>query len=231
MQDAYNIQTAATTLEIIDSADVIVLCVKPQVLPYVHAEIAGRVPESTLALSIMAGVQIDTLRTGLQHDRIVRSMPNTPAQVGKGVTVWTATKQVSDQQKEQTSVILGALGDEYYYADEDYLDKATGLSGSGPGFVLLMVEAMIDSAVQIGYSRPDAHKMVLQLFDGTVELVRQTGLHPVELRNRVTSPGGTTAAGLYEMEACGVRTAITRAVQKAYEKSQELGNPKENQAK
>jgi pyrroline-5-carboxylate reductase len=150
-------------------------------------------------------------------------MPNTPAQVGKGITVWIATPAVPPEQCEQTRAILEAMGEQVQVEDEHYLDLATGLNGSGPGFVLLLLEALIDAGVHVGFSRPDAQRIALQTVEGTAALVRATGLHPAELRNRVTSPAGTTAAGLYELEAGGVRAAILRAVQAATQRSQELG--------
>jgi pyrroline-5-carboxylate reductase len=139
------------------------------------------------------------------------------------MTVWTATPAVSEAQRQETRLILGALGEEIAVEDEHYLDAATGLSGSGPGFVFLLLEALIDAGVQVGFSRADAQKMVLQTVEGSVALARASGLHPAELRNRVTSPAGTTAAGLFELEAAGVRAALIRAVVAAYARSRELG--------
>jgi pyrroline-5-carboxylate reductase len=130
---------------------------------------------------------------------------------------------VTDEQRQQTQAILNALGEQVMVEDEHYLDMATGLSGSGPGYVFLLIEAMIDAGVQIGFSRADALKIVLQTIDGSVELVRSTGLHPAELKNRVTSPAGTTAAGLFELEQSGVRAAIIRAVEAATRRSEALG--------
>jgi pyrroline-5-carboxylate reductase len=207
----------------VQDADVVILSVKPQILPKVMAELKGQIPAEALVLSIVAGVPIVTMQTGLAHDRIVRTMPNTPAQVGKGMTVWVATPAVTAEQKQQAQAILNALGEQVMAEDEHYLDMATGLSGSGPGYVFLLIEAMIDAGVQIGFSRADAQKIVLQTIDGSVELVRSTGLHPAELKNRVTSPAGTTAAGLFELEQSGVRAAILRAVEAAYHRSEALG--------
>jgi pyrroline-5-carboxylate reductase len=219
----YGVVTTDNNLEAVAGATVVILSIKPQVLPAVLSHLRGHVAPDALVLSIIAGAPIATIREGLGHPCIVRSMPNTPAQVGKGVTVWAATSEVTEEQRKQTAEILGAFGEQLPVHDEGYLDMATGLSGSGPGFVFLLIEAMIDAGVHIGFSRADAQKMVLQTIDGSVELVRATGLHPAELRNRVTSPGGTTAAGLYEMENSGIRAAMTRAIQAAYRRSQELG--------
>ena len=223
IQAQFGIAAAAENLSAVQAADVVVLSVKPQILPQVLAELCGQIAADALVLSIVAGAPIATLASGLGHSRIVRTMPNTPAQVGKGMTVWVATPEVSEAQRRQTAQILGALGEQIEVHDESYLDMATGLSGSGPGFVFLLIEALIDAGVQVGFSRADAQVMALQTIEGSVALVRETGLHPAELRNRVTSPAGTTAAGLYELEQSGVRAAIIRAVVAAYRRSQELG--------
>jgi pyrroline-5-carboxylate reductase len=223
MQSHFGVNTTVTNLDAVKDADVVVLSVKPQILPKVMVELHGKIPASALVLSIVAGVPIAPMQKGLAHERIVRTMPNTPAQVGKGVTVWVATPAVTPQQRQQTEAILNALGEQVMVEDEHYLDMATGLSGSGPGYVFLLIEAMIDAGVQIGFSRADAQKIVLQTIDGSVELVRSTGLHPAELKNRVTSPAGTTAAGLFELEQSGMRAAIIRAVEAATRRSEALG--------
>lgn len=223
MKAQFGVSTTDSNRAAVQDADVVVLSVKPQMLPKVMAELKGHIPAAALVLSIVAGVPIATMQAGLGHDRIVRTMPNTPAQVGKGMTVWVATPAVSPEQRQQTQRILNALGEQVMVEDEHYLDMATGLSGSGPGYVFLIIEAMIDAGVQIGFSRADAQKIVLQTIDGSVELVRSTGLHPAELKNRVTSPAGTTAAGLFELEQSGVRAAMIRAVEAAYHRSEALG--------
>lgn len=223
MVHAYGVQATADNLAAVDQADVVVLSIKPQVLGKVLPALGDKLRQDALVLSIIAGASIATIAHGLGHERIVRTMPNTPAQVGKGMTVWTATAAVSEAQRQEARLILGALGEEIAVDDERYLDAATGLSGSGPGFVFLLLEALIDAGVQVGFSRADAQKMVLQTVEGSVALARSSGLHPAELKNRVTSPAGTTAAGLFELEAAGVRAALIRAVVAAFERSRELG--------
>ncbi len=223
LSSGYGITTTDDNQAAVRDADVVLLCVKPQVSGAVMAALRGSIPTHSLVLSIMAGVPLSSLRDGLGHDCIVRSIPNTPAQVGVGATVWTATSQVTDAQREQVADILGALGEHIAVGDERYLDMATGLSGSGPGFVFLLIEALIDAGVHIGFSRADAQTLALQTVEGSVALMRETGAHPADLRNRVTSPAGTTAAGLYELEDSGVRAAILRAVKAAYDRSVELG--------
>ena len=226
LNSTYGVTTETDNSQAVTGASVAVLAVKPQVLGPVMADLNGNLSPAALVVSIMAGVQIDTLRTGLGHDKIVRSMPNTPAQVGKGMTVWTDTAAVTESDRAAAQVILEAMGEAIYAAEEHYLDMATGLSGSGPGFVYLLLEALIDAGVHIGFSRDQAQLMVLQTVEGSVELMRQSGLHPADLRNRVTSPAGTTAAGTLVLERAGVRSALIDAVDAAYRRSQELGDSK-----
>lgn len=223
IEAGYGVEVTDDNTDAATHADIVVLSVKPQVLAKAGQSLAGRMRPDALALSIIAGASIRTLQTTLRHDAIVRCMPNTPAQVGMGVTVWAATPEVSARQREQTALLLGALGLELSVDDEHYLDAATGLTGSGPAFVLLFIEALIDAGVHVGFARADAQRMVLQLLNGTVRMAQETGVHPAELKNRVTSPAGTTAAGLFELEAAGMRATMIRAVDAAYRRSQALG--------
>lgn len=219
----YGVAVTPSNVEATSGADVVVLSIKPQSLPKVGEELHNKLSKEALVISIIAGTRVQTLRTKLFHDRIVRVMPNTPAQVGKGMSVWTATEQVSPEQRKQTEALLGAFGEQLPVEEEGFLDMATGLSGSGPGFIMLMVEAMIDAGVHMGFSRREATQMVAQTFEGSIALMRATGAHPAELRNQVTSPGGTTAAGLYELEKDALRSTLSRAIFAAYRRSQELG--------
>ncbi|MEZ4711029.1 MAG: pyrroline-5-carboxylate reductase [Caldilineaceae bacterium] len=220
---AYGIRTVADNVQAVDGASIVVLSVKPQIFEKVTPVLGGQIASDALVLSIMAGVSLKTIQRGLQHERVVRSMPNTPAQVNMGVTAWIPTAAVTEEQHKQTATLLGALGEQIRVDKEDFIDMQTGLGGSGPGFVFLIIEAMIDAGVQMGFSRADAQTIALQTVLGSAELMRQTGEHPAELRNKVTSPGGTTAAGIYELEKGGLRTVITNAVLAAYRRSQELG--------
>ena len=223
LKDTYGVKTETDNAQAANGASVVVLAVKPQVLDLVMADLGGNLSQDALVVSIMAGVRIQTLQSGLGHDKIVRSMPNTPAQVGKGMTVWTDTAAVNEADRAAAQAILEAMGEAIYVAEEHYLDMATGLSGSGPGFVYLLLEALIDAGVHIGFSRDQSQQMVLQTVAGSVELMRQSGLHPADLRNRVTSPAGTTAAGNLVLERAGVRSALIDAVDSAYRRSKELG--------
>ena len=220
---AYGVGTTDDNVAAVAAADFIIMSIKPQAIGVVASGLQGRLKSDAVVLSIMAGVSIKTLQTNLAHDRIVRAMPNTPAQLNMGMTVWLATPSVTTTQAAQTQAILGALGEEIRVDKEDFIDMQTGLGGSGPGFVFLILEAMIDAGVQMGFARADAQKIVLQTIAGSVALVRETGKHPAELRNLVTSAGGTTAAGLYQLEKAGVRTALADAILAAYHRSQELG--------
>jgi len=223
MAKSYQIQTTDDNAQAVQQADIVVMSIKPQALTTVASTLQGSLKANALILSIMAGISLKTMQDAFKHARIVRAMPNTPAQVNMGVTAWIATAAVDATQREQTALMLGALGEQIPVDKEDFIDMQTGLGGSGPGFVFLIIEAMIDAGVQMGFSRPDAQKIVLQTIAGSVELVRETGKHPAELRNLVTSAGGTTAAGLYELEKGGIRTTVTNAVLAAYHRSQELG--------
>jgi pyrroline-5-carboxylate reductase len=223
LHQSYDIHTTTNNALAVQKANIVVMSIKPQTLPEVAKEMNGQLLPDALVLSIMAGVRISTMRNAFGHGCIVRAMPNTPAQIGMGVTVWMGTPQVHDRQLAQAEAILGAMGEQVHVHNEDYLDMATGLSGSGPGFIFLLLEAMIDAGVHMGFTRDDARRIVLQTVEGSAALMRSTGLHPAELRNRVTSPGGTTAAGLYEMEKDAIRSSISRAIFAAYRRSQELG--------
>ncbi|HLG12265.1 MAG TPA: pyrroline-5-carboxylate reductase [Dehalococcoidia bacterium] len=206
----------------VEGADFVITAVKPQDFPKAASAIAGRLNSATV-ISIMAGVTIAQLTAALQTDAVVRSMPNTPAQIGEGMTGWTATPGVGETAREGVRKILGAMGKEAYLPDEKYLDMVTGLSGSGPAYVFLFIEALTDAGVHIGLSRDLAATMALQTVLGSARYVEATGKHPAELRNQVTSPGGTTAEALRVFEAGSFRSDVLEAVIAAYEKSKALG--------
>jgi pyrroline-5-carboxylate reductase len=224
LEERYDIRFTTDNGEAADFGDVVVLSVKPQVLPAVIPDLRGHLSRSALLLSIVAGARIGSILHGTGHPAIVRCMPNTPAQVGKGMSVWTATPDVSQAQRGQTKAILSALGEELFLTDESYLDMATALSGTGPAYVFLFMEALIDAGVHMGFSRRVSQQLVLQTMEGSVEIARQSDLHQAELRNMVTSPGGTSAEALYELEKGGLRTIMSKAVWAAYRKSKYLGD-------
>lgn len=223
LAERYSVVTTPSSHQAVKDAQVVVLAIKPQNLGEAMAELRGSLHRGQLALSIVAGATIATLRKGLDHAAIVRVMPNTPAQIGEGISVWTATPEVEEEQRREAQAILAALGKEIWVPEERYLDMATALSGSGPAYVALFIEALIDAGVHIGMSREMAMASVLQTVIGSAHFLEQSGHHPAEMRNMVTSPGGTTAEGLLKLEEGGFRALVTRAVIAAYEKSQKLG--------
>lgn len=226
LHEKLGVATADDNRQAVASAGVVVLTVKPQTVPEVIAELSGGVPEEALVLSIVAGAKVGVLASGLKHDSIVRAMPNTPGQVGAGITVWTATEAVTDHQREQTRAILGSLGEQIEVDQEDYLDMATALSGTGPSYVFLFMEAMIDAGVHMGFPRRIAEQLVVETIRGSIAYYQASPNHPARLRNQVTSPGGTSAEALYFLEKAGFRTALARAIWAAYERSVQLGEGK-----
>ncbi len=225
LQKKYGIKTTTDNASAAAHADIVVLSIKPQRLSDVMKGLKS-IQSDALVLSVIAGANIKKLGTGLKHKAIVRSMPNTPGQIGEGITVWTASKEVTEEQQEMARKILGALGQEVFVDDENYLDMATALSGNGPAYVFLFTEALIDAGVHMGFPRRIAEQLVLQTIKGSASYYEQAGRHPATLRNQVTSPGGTSAEALYYLEKAGFRTAISRAIWAAYQRSVELGKEK-----
>ena len=223
LSQKYAVNVSTNNIETIVGKDVIIFAIKPQILPSVMVELKGHFKPEQLVISIIAGARIDTLRQGLNHKSIVRSMPNTPAQIGEGVTVWTATPEVTEKQKQTASAILGAMGKEFYASEEGVLDMATAVSGSGPAYLFYFVESMIDAAVKIGLPREMAKEIVIGTVLGASHLIVQSGKEPSELRRMVTSPGGTTAEAIRKFEESGFSDLIYQAVKAAYEKAQKLG--------
>lgn len=221
----YGIEAMTDNAAAARMADVIVLSVKPQRLDTVLTGIQGDVQPDALILSIVAGAPITKIAGILDHKSVVRAMPNTPAQIGEGITVWTAAPAVSDSQRDMAQKILSAFGEEIFLEEEYYLNMATALSGTGPAYVFLFMEAMVDAGVHLGFPRRVAEQLVAQTVRGSVDYYSRTSdpVHLARLRNQVTSPGGTSAAALYYLEKAGFRTAISRAVWAAYERSRELG--------
>ncbi len=217
----YKVNTVANNRKAIEGADLVVLAVKPQELAQVMEEIKSPAPQQ-LVLSIVAGASLSILQRGLNHPCIIRAMPNMPAQIGEGITIWTATAGVSQQQREMSRSLLGSLGEEIYATDEKYLDMATALSGSGPAYVFLFIEALIDAGVHIGLPRSMAEKLAMQTIIGSTHAVQKTGKHPAELRNMVSSPGGTTVEALLQLEKGNLRSIILEAVAAAYYKARHL---------
>lgn len=219
----FSMTVMSSNQQAVENADVVVLCIKPQNLAEVMAELNGRLQFSQLVLSIIAGARINTLRLGLKHGCLARAMPNTPAQIGEGISIWTATSEVTQQQKEQAGSILGAMGKEIYTDDEKYIDMATAVSGSGPAYFFLMIESLVEAAVGIGLPSDMAQELALQTMLGSGHLIQRSGKTPAELRKMVTSPGGTTEEALLQLQEGGLSNLIARAVSAAYEKAKRLG--------
>ena len=225
LKSRYGIEWMTDNAAAARAGDIVVLSVKPQRLDTVLEGLHGIIKPDALILSIVAGASIAKISGILDHKAVIRAMPNTPAQIGEGITVWTAAPEVSEVQREMGQQILAALGQEIFMEEETYLNMATALSGTGPAYVFLFMEAMVDAGVHLGFPRRVAEQLVAQTVRGSVDYyTRDTDpLHLARLRNQVTSPGGTSAAALYYLEKAGFRTAISRAVWAAYERSRELG--------
>jgi pyrroline-5-carboxylate reductase len=226
LKGKYGVSVTGDNSLAVKEKDVVVFSIKPQTVPDVLPEIKGKLNPDQLVLSIMAGITIKTLAEGLEHKPIVRVMPNTPAQVYEGMSGWTATPGVTDTQKALAGSILEAIGKQVYFDDESYLDMVTALSGSGPAYFFRFVEALIEAGVQIGFSYDTAYELALQTMTGAGKLMRESGKSPAELREMVTSKGGTTAAALEVFKNGKFADLVSRAVKAAYDRSVELGGGK-----
>ncbi len=222
LEGKYGVACHAENHRVLHGTRLLILSVKPQNLPEVMSELGGGLDGLTIA-SIIAGARLETLMDGLKHDSVIRIMPNTPSQIGAGMSVWTASPSVPEMVIEATRRILEPLGEELYVDDEKYIDMATALSASGPAYVFLFIEALIDAGVYLGMPRDMASQLALQTVAGSTQLVRESGLHPAELANMVTSPGGTTAEALLALEQGAFKGLVIEAVNAAYEKSKALG--------
>jgi len=216
----YGVGTSADSRKAIDGADLIILAVKPQDLPRAMERVRSPSPEQVV-LSIAAGASLSTLRHDLSHSYIIRAMPNMPARIGEGMTVWTASGEVGQRQKEMARSVLGALGEEVYVPDEKYLDMATALSGSGPAYVFLFIEVLIEAGVHIGLPRSLSEKLVIQTVLGSTLTAKNANKHPAELKNMVTTPGGTTTEALLQLEKGNFRSLLLEAVGAAYDKAKQ----------
>lgn len=215
----YGVRTTARAADAIGAADLIVLSVKPQDLGSVN----GSLREGALLISIMAGVPVATIREAFAHEAVIRAMPNTPVAAKAGMTVWTATAAVSEAQRELARGLLASIGRELYVSDESKIDMATAVSGSGPAYVFLFIEALIEGGVSIGLTRAQAEELVLQTVLGSAVYARESGRSAADLRALVTSPAGTTAAGLLAMEKGALRAAVIEGVRAAHARAVELG--------
>lgn len=224
LADRHSVIVTATAEHVVENADVIVVAIKPQDAGSLFKECKGLFHPGQTILSILAGTTIASLREGFGHKEVVRAMPNTPGQIGRGVTVWCPTEEVTQANRGNVRRVLESFGDEHEVANEKYLDMATALSGSGPAYVFLFLESLIDAGVSIGLPRTLATALAQQTLAGSADFAVQAARHPAALRDDVTSPGGTTAAGIRALEREGFRTAVFDAVWAAYERSRALGS-------
>lgn len=230
LKEKYNIKVFEHNADAVkplpDNNSMVVLCVKPQRLKGVLDELSEVVKKTQLVISIIAGATIETLSDSLKNNLIVRAMPNTPSQIGQGMTAWTCSENVKPEQKEEVKVLLTALGKEIYVETENQIDMATSLSATGPTYIFMMMEALTDAGVHMGFSREVSKELVQQTMLGSTLFAMESHKHPAELRNMVTSPGGTSAAAIYEMEKGTMRTVLSKAVYAAYKRAVELGQKK-----
>ena len=211
------------------AGSLVILAVKPQRLSKVLPELKGAIHPDQLVVSIVAGARSETIADQLLHPAIVRTMPNTPAQIGQGMTAWTATPEVSEAQEREVVAMLEALGKATRVENERQIDMATALSATGPTYIFLVMEALVDAGVHMGFSRHVAQDLVQQMMLGSVLFAKESKKHPAELRNMVTSPGGTSAEAIYQMEKGSLRTVLSKAVWAAYQRAEALGGKKKDE--
>ena len=223
LEQEYGVVVMNNNRLVMSKGDIVVLAIKPQNLAEVMAELRGQLKPTQLVLSIVTAARISTICSGLSCSHVVRATPNKPAQIGEGITVWTATAEVTEQQKERTGSILGAMGKQIYADDERYIDIATAVSGSGPAYLALFIEALIGAAVHVGMPRDMAEESVLQTILGSVHLMQGSGTPPSELRKAVTTSGGITAEALLQFKKGQFTELVKQAVMAAHKKAKELG--------
>ncbi|MGI8658283.1 MAG: pyrroline-5-carboxylate reductase [Candidatus Limnocylindria bacterium] len=223
LAERHGIRPVEANRDALSDAELVVLAVKPQMLARVMRDLRGRLTSDQVVLSIVAGATLHTLVEGLQHSAVVRAMPNTPSQIRRGMTVWTPSPTCTARQRDLARAALRSLGDEREVADESFVAMATALSGTGPTYLFAIMEALIDAGVHLGFPRELAHDLVVATLVGSAEYAQQSELHPAQLRNAVTSPGGTSAAAIYELEKGRIRTVFSDAVWAAYRRTLELG--------
>jgi pyrroline-5-carboxylate reductase len=231
LNEKYGIRVFEKNTEAIESAgssenSIAALCVKPQRLKGVLQELKGVVAPEQIVLSIIAGARMETISEALGNQRIIRAMPNTPSQIGAGMTAWTCTEAISETEKARVKALLTALGKELFVETENMIDMATSLSATGPTYIFMVMEALTDAGVHMGFSREVSKELVQETMLGAVLFAMESHKHPAELRNMVTSPGGTSAEAIYQMEKGSLRTVLSKAVYAAYQRAVALGEKK-----
>ena len=223
--EGYGIEGHNKNFEVARRADVIILAVKPQVMDAALKDIKDEISDKKLVISIAAGIKIEKLESGLgKGARIVRVMPNTPALVLAGVSALFASDSVTEEDMDVAKAVFDAVGETVVVDKEELMDAVTGLSGSGPAFVYTFIEALSDAGVKVGLPRNISNRLATQTVLGSAKVVSELKRHPAELRDMVTSPGGTTIAGIGKLEEKGFRSAVISAVEAATKRSKELGN-------
>jgi pyrroline-5-carboxylate reductase len=231
LREKYKIEVFEKNIEAVESIktsenSIVALCVKPQRLKGVLQELKGIVSTEQLVISIIAGARIEAIADALGNQKIIRAMPNTPSQIGAGITAWTCTEEISEAERAQIKALLTALGKELHVETENMIDMATSLSATGPTYIFMVMEALTDAGVHLGFSREVSKELVQETMLGAVLFAMESHKHPAELRNMVTSPGGTSAEAIYQMEKGGLRTVLSKAVYAAYQRAVALGEKK-----
>lgn len=223
LRNTYGISTLHENIEVVKTAEVIILAVKPQIIPKVLQEVSQYVDEKKLIVSIAAGVKIGAIQEVLEPTRVVRVMPNIAALVHAAVTAISPGKYATETDIDITREIFNAVGDTVV-VEEKLMDAVTGLSGSGPSYVFHIINALADAGVKVGFSRDVAQKLAIQTLYGSAKMALETGEHPMKLRDMVTSPGGTSITGVHALERGGLTATLIDAVEAATRRSQELGD-------
>jgi pyrroline-5-carboxylate reductase len=225
----FGVETTSDNSAVVERSDIVVLAIKPQVMRKVLREVSSRVTAEKLVISIAAGVSLESIEKLLpKNTRVVRVMPNIPAIVDAGISAISAGSYVQEGDLKTAEAIFSAVG-RTVFVDEDQLDAVTGLSGSGPAYIFLIIDALADAGVKVGLSRDVALELAAQTVLGAAKLLIETGEHPGKLKDRVTSPGGTAIAGIHTLEEGGLRTTLINAVERASQRSRELGKLFESQ--
>jgi pyrroline-5-carboxylate reductase len=219
LKDTYHLNLANSNNDLIEQSDTIILCIKPQSLNSVAKDLKDKFRPEQLLISILAGISINNILEGFNHNKVIRVMPNAPAQIGEGASLWISGPEVNGKDKIFAKNILSSLGLEFEVVEEKLIDIGTALSGSGPAYVALFIESLIDAAVALGMTRDMAENLTLQTVYGTAKLMSDQNISAVDLKKMVTSPGGTTAEALMTLEKQQLRSALMEGVYSAYNKS------------
>ncbi len=223
LRERYGIRTTTSNVDVLNASNVAVLSVKPQTLARVMAELKGQVSPDATVLSIIAGASMQAIRSGLDHDRVARCMPNLPCRIREGMTVWTASASITPDDEARIESVLAVMGGVVRVPDEAHVDMATAVNGTGPAIVAQFVKAMLEAAAYIGESRSVAKETVLATMVGTAKMLQDSDVHVASLIDEVTSPGGTTSRALQVLKQGRFSAVLTESIEAAYERTKELG--------